>query len=254
MIEIFSIDRVQNLLIAVFILGLLLIMYSFQKAKDVPLKIQFSLEESKCWKGLFSLFIVMDHLWMYYNMPTLAVFHESAVIIVSIYFFFSGYGLSISTMNNQDYIGSDFWKKKVRYLVFPMVVVDFIMLTWRCFYGLRIDLSWLFRYVLGRELPNAQTWYIRELLICYFLFYILVKMRFKARGIIAGCIIGITLMNILLFIHNYWYNWYCSSYGFVLGVCFGYSEGGAEMRFKEVVFFDCYDNFFYNDRYIKCYI
>lgn len=218
-------NLIQNILIVAFLVGLLRVTYTFQQKKSIALEYGLSIEETQCWKGLLSLFIVLDHLWMRYNIVSLAIFHESAVIIVSIFFFFSGYGVCVSTVKNPDYMGLDFWEKRIKYLVLPMVIVDFIMFLWRYLCGLRIDFALIFHYLTGKELFNGQTWYIRELLLCYFFFYLLVKMRLSPRAIIAGCIICITLMNIVLFLCGYGYNWYGSNYGFCLGIGAGYLDG-----------------------------
>lgn len=220
----------QNLLIFIFLIGVVTFTYSFQIEKTNVLKINFSLEEVQCYKGIFALFIVLDHLWMQCNMISLTLFHESAVILVSIFFFFSGYGISIKAVRNPDYMGIGFWKKRITGLVLPMLIVDLVMMMYQYVHGRNLDLKTLSGYLTGKELFNVPTWYIRELLICYICFYFLVKRNLKPKTVIFGCAGFLTVMNLVLFLCGYGYEWYGSNYGFIIGLFFGYlAGGGAEL-------------------------
>ena len=157
---------------------------------------------------------------MKYNLISLSIFHESAVILVSIFFFFSGYGVSINIRKNPDYMGAHFWKKRIGYLLLPMIFLDLIMFLWRAFEG-DVNISF-WNYLLGKELFNGQTWYIRELMICYIFFYFLIRKYKESKKVIAGCAAFLTLMNIILYICGYGYQWYGSNYGFLIGVYAGY--------------------------------
>lgn len=207
--------------------------YSFHFDKNNILKCSFQENETQCWKGLFALFIVLDHLWMQHNMIALTLFHESAVIIVSIYFFFSGYGVGINSMKRSDYMGLEFWKKRVLGLILPMVMVDSVMFIWKYFCGIEINGSTILDYLTGKMLFNVQTWYIRELMICYLILHIMSKIFSKPKKIVIGCIICITLMNLVLFVCGYGYQWYGSSYGFIIGLYLAYSGGGGYTRVQQ---------------------
>ena len=75
-------EAIQNIAILILVMVVVMITYSFHIDKNAVLKLNFSMEETKCWKGLLALFIVLDHLWMKYNLISLSIFHESAVILV----------------------------------------------------------------------------------------------------------------------------------------------------------------------------
>lgn len=225
----------QNIVVIAFIIIALLSNYSFCFERHNILKCYFHEKETQCWKGLLALFIVLDHLWMQHNMISLALFHESAVIVVSIYFFFSGYGVGINTLKRPNYMGLAFWRKRVVCLILPMIIVDFAMFIWKCFYGMEMNGSIILDYLTGKTLFNVQTWYIRELMICYLIFNVMSKMFSEPKKIVVGCLICITLMNLVLFMCGYGYQWYGSSYGFIIGIYFAYSGGGyANARQKKI--------------------
>ena len=221
----------QNIQILFLIFLLLLFTYSIKVKRTATLKYDFTLEDIKCYKGIFSVFIVLDHIWMQRPIVSLSFFHECAVILVSIYFFFSGYGVTLSTIRNQEYMGKRFWKKRFRVLVLPMFIADFGMYVWRVKHGFRIN---YIQYLIGKELPNYQTWYIREVLICYFFFYILTVKRISPKLLVIVCGTFITMLNIILYLLGFGYAWYGSDYGFLLGIVWGFVRGGVFYKFREV--------------------
>lgn len=224
---------VQNILTIILIIAMVMATYSFRLKKTKALKIQFSLEEVRCYKGLFAVFIVLDHLWMQHHMISLSLFHESAVILVTIYFFFSGYGISTRTAKDAGYMGTGFWKKRITGVLLPMVIVDLLAVLYQCLQGGKVGLEMLVPYLTGKGLVNGQTWYIRELLVCYLFFYLLVKIDSSPKKVMIGCAVLLTVMNIVLILCGYGYAWYGSSYGFLIGIYCGYSGGGYTKIQKE---------------------
>ena len=198
------------------ILPILLLLIFIFKLKIVrPLAIvnddYLSITTSRVYKGLLALVVVFHHLAQ--RTKNGVLFHPFSgvgYLAVSVFFFFSGYGLQKSYMKSEDY--------KRRFLLYrlPKVLIPYIIVTF---------LYWIMNFIMGdiytikeiiitaiiEGLPiDSNSWYIISIIAFYSVFWVLMLLFQKHYFLM---ILGACLWYILYVIYclkmgygEYWFN------------------------------------------------
>jgi len=159
-------------------------------------------------KGFFILTVVLHHLSQRLIDPQLLklVYGQAGYVSVGMFFFLSGYGLSISSKKSSDTF-TTFVKKKLTRVYLPCVVINLIV-----FSTLNVNAN-LFEIMIPTSVDSTQ-WFISVILIFY-------SVQYVSNKVNINNIIFITLSMFIYMIGCYlmklgeW--WYVSSLCFPLG-------------------------------------
>lgn len=191
---------VQQTYIFVFILVLFLV-FSFRKLKDEP---RFGINITNELKGMAILMIIFSHMGYFLTDNNRFLFPLSVAggVGVNLFFFLSGYGLSVSAFKKGCSV-INFYKSRVMKLIIPLWIIlmiillsDYLLLhktysfteIWHSFLG----------YFSGSNLINninSPLWFITPIII-YYLFFPLI---FNKKYLYISGILLIIFSYILLF-------------------------------------------------------
>ncbi len=173
-------------------------------------------------RGLLCFLIVVHHI--YRETPEsfshiFFIYNNVGFWVVSMFFFFSGYGLKLSLENKSGYLSHGFLKKKFFNILFPSLVIGIIYI---CVYGYDGQFSVkrlliLLKY--GQSIPTSH-WFIYVLFCQYTIFFLCYK-SFKCLplSIYTALTVGFV---VLLYLLNYPSIWYKSTL-FICGGMLYYS-------------------------------
>ncbi len=187
-----------------------------------------SLKTSKMLLGFFSVLIVFHHLVQQSgsnDAGLLYILEDFGVGFVGVFFFFSGYGLYESFKKKDDYLKS-FFKKRYPAVLIPTYTALLIFLIFDIFdTGITSPLD-LIAKITGWKLLNPHMWYIVEIVLLYFLFFMifrLIKNQSLALTVLFVCVLGMITGSLLSGHGNGWFQgewWYNTSLLFPCGIWF----------------------------------
>lgn len=181
-----------------------------------------SKEISLCLKGICALLILMHHL----NQRTLVLagtfvgemFDLLGFLAVSVFFFYSGYGLMYSVNSKgEGYLGG-FLKKRV----LPIYVIYLFLTLLSCgatlLTGIKLTLTMVVNAVFLIDTLVTYGWYLQAIIIFYLVFYfafVLFKQNSARLTVISAFVVG---YMIALHINDAAPATYISSLSFLLGI------------------------------------
>lgn len=207
-----------------------------------------SLDKSKAIQGFAAVAIIVHHLAQELAQEAGAIvfFTELGVLFVGIFFFFSGYGLYTSLKTKENYL-KGFLKKRLVTILVPFYMCILVFTAAACICGTRFTPLQLLGVLSGWSLINQHMWYIVEIAILYFAFYIiyrLIKNR-TAATVVMGIFVIAMMAGSLMLAHGKdmsasgWFQgewWYNSSFLFVIGIIVSkHSEGLRRIARKAYV-------------------
>lgn len=132
-----------------------------------------SIETCRAYKGLLALVVVFHHLAQ--RTENGLLFHQFAgvgYLTVSVFFFFSGYGLQKSYMNSDNY-KKGFLLRRLPTILIPYILVTFIYWLMNCALGNIYSIKDMVG-ALVRGVPiDRNSWYIIAILVFYIVFWLL---------------------------------------------------------------------------------
>lgn len=185
--------------IAVFVIFLI---FSFRKLKEEP---SFNIKITNELKGLAILMIIFSHMGYFLadNNSFLFPLSVGGGIGVNLFFFLSGYGLSVSTLNRSCSI-INFYKDRVMKLIIPLWIVltlilfsDYLILS-RTYYFDEILHSFLGYFPIS-DLSfsiNSPLWFITPIIFYYLIFPLIFNKKYLyISGILLAFFSYILLFN-----------------------------------------------------------
>ncbi len=195
-------------------------------------------EECDCLKGIFAVFVLMSHLFgavssYFVTSPFRHVFQAMGYLSVSVFFFLSGYGLSLQYSRRGKAYLTQFPKRRL----LPYAIVYLFTLLIYLFFRV-IVLGEAFRFplfILSFLLSNtyiSNGWYLQTLFLFY-LFFLAAYFSFKKRKHkYAFLFLLVVLYCIICFFCKAPTHLYKSSLAFPLGFSY-YDEQEKIDRFLE---------------------
>ncbi|MGN0346712.1 MAG: acyltransferase family protein [Lachnospiraceae bacterium] len=186
------------------------------------------LQHSKSILGLSAVLIEFHHLVQRVGVNAagaLAFLENAGVNFVGLFFFYSGYGLYTSSKTKPDYFRGFFRKRLPGVLVPTYLVIVIFTLCNILIEKEPITLDVL-RGLLGIRLVNDHMWYIVEICLLYFLFWIcLSKIKNEKVALsVLGVLIALLVVGSLCLGHgSNWFQgewWYNTTFVFYLGILF----------------------------------
>ena len=214
----------------------------FEKCNDLDI---LSRENAECLKGVFAIVVLIHHLYQY----TAIVSGKSVLGIVlqlsgswavSIFFFYSGYGL----MTSYKKIGEKYIKNFIKNRIIPFYKI--ICLLTIFYFIVRIFLAEMFSYFfLIKSFTFGGTiiiagWYLQVQLLLYILFYIInyyLKIcKIRRKYIYIYIYIWVTVLGIyskIMVFLGFSKLWYVTSFSFILGISWSIYKEKIDKVVKE---------------------
>lgn len=178
-----------------------------------------SAEGSKIYKGLFALIVVLHHISLKIQNGGVVYsqFMKIGYLAVSVFFFFSGFGLMRQHMLKEDY-GKNFFRKRLPKVLVPFLTAILFYIAVYAVLGIVYEPKALIRKILnGGFIP--YSWFVVCIIIFYIFFGIIIKVLkthyycvLAAVGIF--CVLWIPACGVLRFGSE----WYMSTHLLVFGV------------------------------------
>lgn len=236
-------DRLKRLsmitLVDIFPLFLLfLIMYKAHPVKplDAINEEYLSLETTKYYRGFFALVIVFHHL----SQKTISglifpYFSYAGYLAVSLFFFFSGYGLQKSYITKAESYRKGFLINRIPGVLLPYLVFVGIYWITSAIGGNVYTVPDIMRSIINGKPFVTYSWFIIHIIVFYFFYWIFMTTCGKhyQRIILLGCVWYILwVFFCILLDYNIW--WYNSSHLLIIGMVWA----TYEKRIRS--FFRCY--------------
>jgi len=214
----------MNILMDILILiFLIIIIYKIKFTKDN--KEYLSLKTCNSIRGILAIIVLFHHIAQRTTSGFLfQEFGNLGFMPVSLFFFFSGYGLMKKYISDENY-KEGFIKKRIPTLLIPYIIV--IILYWIMYacYGHSYTINEMLEILSRGYIIASASWYIVDIIILYFIFFLSMKLLNKKYNLIIliNLIFSILLMIILKNIGwgEYWYNTIIVS---TLGMFWAYKE------------------------------
>lgn len=175
-------------------------------------------EHSTAIRGLLAVTVVLHHLSLTATHAVLfRIFTLAGIVCVSVFFFYSGYGLMVGLLKKADYLRGFFSRRVLRiaffYLLSNLVIWYGFQLT-----HYKYTLSEIQHGLVTGDPFTPYSWYVLTLLILYVLFYICARL-FQSPGRILVALAGGVFAYYLMVTSQFsWPSWTVDScLAFVLG-------------------------------------
>lgn len=164
-------------------------------------------------KGIASLFIMMSHIIV--DCPFLVKKLFPGNLWVSVFFFYSAYGLVFSVKNKKQYIVG-FLGRKFFQIYLPFFVAESSYTLFLCFKNGQMNPVDILLGCLGIKLSNGSLWYVIEIIVIYLFFYIWVRFfNLKHKWFWVLSYVVFVLLSVAFDIATCWY---VSTSAFLLGL------------------------------------
>lgn len=191
--------------------------------------------DAKALQSAATLFIILHHLvqsvtdYGALDKGPVTVFAFAGILFTAVFFFFSGYGLVTSLYTKPDYLDG-FLRKRVMSVLIPFLLTNIIYTFTVGVDSERIgDALDVFTSVLGITLINTNAWFIVEILILYFAFYLSfkqIKNEKNSFAIMGLVVVGMVMVSLLLGhdqtrVNGHWFQgewWYNTTVLFFIGM------------------------------------
>lgn len=181
-----------------------------------------AVDVSKGIQGICALLIILHHLTQAVGAET-AFMYDKGVMLVGVFFFFSGYGLFISMKTKQNYLKGFFRKRFTAILIpFYACILVFTLCAWAT--GTHFKTTELISTLTGWQLINSHMWYIVEIAVLYLGFYCIfrwIKKEAIALSAMGVFIATLTVGSLVLCHGSHWFQgewWYNSTFLFFIGI------------------------------------
>ena len=183
-----------------------------------------SIQNTKALKGIFSCFVLMHHLYqhsgIFHNSKIGYVFQLMGYLSVAVFFFLTGYGLSVSYKEKGRTYIDNFPKKRI--LPFYVICVLSIILysVEKLILKENMNITTLIKSFFFGGTIVGNGWYLQASLILYLLYYFSFKVIIKDNLKYIACSLFLIVYCILCNLFNLSTTWYESIVTFILGLTF----------------------------------
>ncbi|SFR63600.1 acyltransferase family protein [Anaeromicropila populeti] len=196
-------------------------------------------ENGKGIKGFFALVIMLHHLSQAVEHPgSLKYMLEIGVLCVSIFFFYSGYGLIKSYNTKENYL-KGFLVHRLSVVLIPFFVINIIYILLGVELGTKFSGMQLLKAVSGISQINGNAWYVVAITIFYLVFYVLFRFIKNKKIAFTGMFLFLCvyITGCLLKKHGYeWFQgewWYNTAMIFFVGMLYANFEEKCLAFFKK---------------------
>jgi len=178
-----------------------------------------SLNSSNAIKGIAALCVILHHISQNLSNPYfLYIFQWFGTLSVSIFFFFSGYGISYQFYNKKNYLDS-FWKRRLSKILIPFFLSNIIFILYNVIVNdANYSINDILIFTTGIKLINGYAWYIIVILWLYIGFWVSYKF-------IKNQYLQLSILSLFIFIYIGWcilnhLSTFVSIFSFPLGILY----------------------------------
>ena len=172
----------MDILVLIFLIVILFgIKYTHDNEEYLSLKTCNSI------RGILALIVLFHHIAQRINSGYLfSEFTKFGFLPVSVFFFFSGYGLMKKHISEANY-SKGFIKKRIPSLLIPYLIVIFLYWLMYACYGEVYSFADMLDILSRGYIIASASWYIVDIIILYFVFYLSMKLFKKNNWLIILC-------------------------------------------------------------------
>lgn len=194
-------------------------------------------EQAKMLQAVACIAVILHHLtqeitsYGSVDRGPITILSSMGILFTAIFFFFTGYGLILSVLNNPDYL-KNFLRHRLTVILVPFFTANAVCVLIRIFYShIPTSAVDIVRAVFGITLLNGNGWYFVEVFWLYIFFYLIFRIvKSKNIAIVLLCVASLIMIYYAYGLgHDYsdigdrpfygeW--WYNSTIAFPLGVLF----------------------------------
>lgn len=208
----------MDYILLLYIFGMLLYlrMVKNEKVDDDYL----SLDKTSRLRGIMAMGIVLHHMSEVTVGGTLfPLLQHMGYLLVSLFFFFSGYGLMISYRRKGAIYLRQFWKDKILYIFLVYLWISVVYAVVKSFMGSEITLqSFAVSFINGSPVAN-NSWYMIVQILLYFVFWGTFSLKRVSNKIKIFIVFTLEVIMAVVF-HQLSYSviWYMSNFAFAIGI------------------------------------
>lgn len=169
-------------------------------------------------KGLMILIVILHHISQRMISPGLMYpFLFFGYLAVSVFMFFSGYGLTTS-QQRKDYFFKTFLSKRFNRVYVPFILINIItIILYTTLLNEQYTVSNIISYIIGTALIDPITWYVIMIILSYIYYYIVFSRFSKQTALKLLTVFSLSYCLFCMYIglKNYWY---VSIFAFPFGV------------------------------------
>ncbi len=170
-----------------------------------------SRDNTEAWRGLCSIIIIIHHIFLELSDEKGSEwFVVSGFYAVSVFFFFSGYGLQKRYMEDGDKYRKSFLLKRIPKILIPYIGYTALYVIMNNAEGKRTGINEVITSIINGTPTASYSWYIIDILIFYFVFYLLMtvcKKRYWLMILLSVfyIVLKIIVCKKLLYYGTFWY-------------------------------------------------
>lgn len=157
-----------------------------------------------CCKGILSLLIMFCHIqFNRVYLEPFKIFNYAGNFIVSIFFFYSGYGVMFSYMSKGIEYKKFFFKKRILKILYIYIIFNILYIITDLL--LKISIS---NILLNKDLIVSHSWYIVDIIILYLGYWMSIKISNNNNVIfLLNLLFGFFIMKVFncANMDSYWY-------------------------------------------------
>ena len=179
-----------------------------------------SKENTNCMKFLFAVAIVFCHIFAYNpfgkGIGIGAIITAFGYLSVSVFLFFSGYGLTVQYMSKGDRCFEGYFKKRI----LPIYIIQILLILFYTVFKLIIKYAVSYKTIIQSFLFGNTIvqygWYLQMIILFYIIYYLAFRKTTAKNGIIKLCV-ALVIYTVLCVTLKLPSNWYEASFSFLLG-------------------------------------
>lgn len=181
-------------------------------------------------KGILALLILLSHCANKLGLDARYSFFAVGWYCVGMFFFLSGYGVTLQTKSkhqgDENYFDT-FWTRRIPKILIPYVVAHIVYFFVKESYGIQFNIKQIVMGLLGQSTIVDNSWYPVAAVMMYAIFWIAIKTN-RVTLIAGGLLIALTTAEALLFSNQKW--WYISNLPFLAGIVLAYYDEKIEKK------------------------
>lgn len=213
-------------MISIVFLWLTLVLTGIKYNQEIS-NTAFNLNNSIALRGICSIEIMIGHLGVATESIALFPNRKAGVLFVGIFFALSGYGLMYSMANKNNYL-IKFVPNKIRKVLIPAYIVFLVDVILHSM--INRNMLYMLNIMVPKTFFLRTNWYVWELLMLYFVFYMSIKMQNNLKKFHLIILFYSIVFICVAYGFEFENPWYGSTLCFWLGIIyFIYRD-----RFKEL--------------------
>ena len=192
-------------------------------------------------KGVACIMVVVSHAsFQLDGKGVFALTYNMGFIAVGAFFFISGYGLTYSLINKNNYLRG-FLKNRLLLVLIPFWISNMIVLVYYLIIGKKYNVIEIIGGLTGFKLFIGHNWYVQVILLYYILFFVIAKIINNKKNMMI--VLSITIIIIIIisqcFNLKYLPEACLSSSTFILGIIIAYNREVLSFFVKLNIFIKC---------------